>query len=145
MSRHPWTLARSLAARPGSPAQAWRVWALLVLMLAFQGLGQSHRVLHGAGFARTLVPLASLTSAMPPLVGPQALAASAASVDAWGHSRGELICLLLDQLSHDHAPVAWPALALPDAAHAIPVGARVASLPLVARWERAARGPPALA
>lgn len=142
MSRSSQTSARSAPALRWPLAQAWRVWALLALMLAFQGLGQSHRVLHSAGFARALVPLASLA---PASAVSDAQTARMTSGEGWGHTRGELICLLLDQLSHDHAPLALPAVALQDAVFARPDAAPVASLHLAARWKRAARGPPSLA
>lgn len=120
-------------------AMAWRVWALLALMLAFQGLGQSHRIVHGAGFARALVPLSSLASV---LSSAEAKDGTLAPADGWGHQRGELICLLLDQLNHDHAPLTQPASLLQDLPQAVPSGGLVASLHLAARWKRAARGPP---
>jgi len=151
MSRRSQTSARSASALRWPQAQAWRVWALLALMLAFQGLGQSHRVLHSAGFARALVPLASLSSlsslsSLAPLNSvAEAKPVAQAPSEGWGHSRGELICLLLDQLSHDHAPLALPVLVLQDAGFAAPDDARAASLHLAARWKRAARGPPQLA
>ncbi|MCZ8073254.1 MAG: hypothetical protein O9341_03905 [Paucibacter sp.] len=145
MSRRSQTSARSAPALRWPLAQAWRVWALLALMLAFQGLGQSHRVLHGAGFARALVPLASLSSLAPLTSVAEAKPVAQAPSEGWGHSRGELICLLLDQLSHDHAPLALPVLVLQDAGFAAPDDARAASLHLAARWKRAARGPPQLA
>lgn len=142
MSRASQTSARRASALRWPQASAWRVWALLALMLAFQGLGQSHRVLHGAGFAPALVPLASLA----PLTSvAEAQPVAQAPSEGWGHSRAELICLLLDQLSHDHAPLALPAMALEDAAFAAPEDARAAFLHLAARWKRAARGPPQLA
>jgi hypothetical protein len=120
-------------------AMAWRVWALLALMLAFQGLGQSHRIVHGAGFARALVPLSSLA----PLLAPaEAKDGTVALADGWGHQRGELVCLLLDQLSHDHAPLTQPVALLPRLPQAVPSVGLVASLHLAARWTRAARGPP---
>lgn len=120
-------------------AMAWRVWALLALMLAFQGLGQSHRIVHSAGFARALVPLSSLA----PLLAPaEAKDGTLAPADGWGHQRGELICLLLDQLNHDHAPLTQPVALMPRLHQVVPSVGLVASLHLAARWKRAARGPP---
>ncbi|MCV2422975.1 hypothetical protein [Paucibacter sp. DJ2R-2] len=135
--RPPYSRSSALALR--RHATAWQVWALLALMLAFQGLGQSHRVLHGAGFARALVPLSSLA---PVLASAGAKVGTLASADGWGHQRGELICLLLDQLSHDHASLTQPVALLPDLPEVVPAAAQIASLHLAARWKRAARGPP---
>ncbi|MCV2366001.1 hypothetical protein LNV23_21385 [Paucibacter sp. DJ1R-11] len=131
--------SRSRAVALHRHAAAWRVWALLALMLAFQGLGQSHRILHGAGFARALVPLSSLA---PVLASAEAKVGTLVSADGWGHQRGELVCLLLDQLSHDHAPLTQPVSLLPDLPQAVPSAGLVALLYLAARWKRAARGPP---
>lgn len=131
--------SRSSASTLHRLAAAWRVWALLALMLAFQGLGQSHRILHGAGFARALVPLSSLAPVLAPA---EAKGGTLASSDGWGHQRGELVCLLLDQLSHDHAPLTQPVSLLPRLPQVVPSVGLVASLHLAARWKRAARGPP---
>jgi len=126
---------------PRLPAQAWQVWLLLAFMLAFQGLGQSHRIAHSPGWVRAVQP-AGFQGLLAPGASLKSKALTVASAEAWGHQRGELVCLLLDQLSHDHAPLASPGLPHMGAVFGAPGQVVAVPLHLAARWKRAARGPP---
>lgn len=107
----------------------WLACLCALALLGLQGVGQWHRLAHGAGLGGT--PLLST-----------ALASPAAFSDVWGHHSGDASCQLFDHLCDGQAltgpaltigpppppcTVSWPAPARPD---------------LAVHWKRGARGPP---
>ncbi len=125
----------SRADRPASPRRlrGW-IWLCLFSLLAFQGLGQVHRALHGGGLSG--LPGQVLQAGAAQTHGHDAGSA------AFGHTAGSTDCQLLDELSQFFGPTvqaqSWTAL-LPDApaSTAQPHSASPARV-----WRAPARAPP---
>ncbi len=109
----------------------WLACLCALALLGLQGLGQWHRLAHGAG-----------------LGGPPAFALNtghaspAALADIWGHHSGDASCQLFDHLCDGQA-LAGPAAAIVGPASPCVVSwPAPARLDLAVHWKRGPRGPP---
>lgn len=107
----------------------WLACLCVLALLGLQGVGQWHRLAHGAGLGGTPVLNTALAS-------PDAFS------DVWGHHSGDASCQLFEHLCDGHA-LTGPALTVhlppPPRAVSWPAPARI---DLATQWKYCARGPP---